>query len=528
MIGFVGLARLRIRGKLLAIVMAATASALLLAGAVLLWAEWLRGRRELVRDLEALAAIVADQTSAAVAFVDPGAATEVLRSLHAKEHVAAACVYLLDGRRFAAYGRRGGLGSCPATAADATGGSALSGQRIDRGVVELWVPIAVGEHPGGMVFLRSDLRWLAHGLRLQAVALAAALALAALGAFLLSLRLQRIIASPIQELAAAAAAVREGDYAVRVKPRSVDEVGELVEGFNRMLAQIEQRDAALLATKGALEARVDERTRALAEELRERRRAEAELERKNRDLEASNRELDDFAYVASHDLKEPLRGIHNYAGFLLEDYQDQLDDAGREKLQTLMRLSGRMESLIDTLLHYSRVGRVDLAVTDVDLAVVVAELLDQLRPALSEASAEVRVVTPLPVVHADRARVDEVFRDLVVNGVKYNDSETPTVEIGALAPGSPAGGETPPGEAGPVFFVRDNGIGIPARHQQVIFDIFKRLHGRDAYGGGTGAGLTIVKKVVERHGGRIWVESAPGEGTTFFFTLPGAGGDKVG
>ncbi len=194
-----------------------------------------------------------------------------------------------------------------------------------------------------------------------------------------------------------------------------------------------------------------------------------------------------------------------------------------------MRLSGRMESLIDSLLHYSRVGRVDLAVTDVDLNEVVAELLDSLRPALAEAGAEVQVVPrPLPVVRADRARVDEVFRDLVVNGVKYNESAIPTVEIGALAPGSPAGGETPPAGAGPVFFVRDNGIGIPARHHEVIFDIFKRLHGRDAYGGGTGAGLTIVKKVVERHGGRIWVESAPGEGTTFYFTLAGAGGDHVG
>ena len=508
--------------------MAATASALVLAGAVMLVAEWRRGRRELVRDLEALAAIIADQTTASVAFQDPGNAQQILRSLHAKGHVAAACIYLLDGRRFATYGQRSKLGRCPdRVPAEAAAGR--SGQRVGAGVAELWRPVVVGDHPEAIVFLRSDLRWLERGLRLQAMALVGALLLAGLGAFLLSLRLQRIIASPIEELANAATSVRErGDYSVRVEPKSADEVGQLVDNFNRMLAQIQQRDDALLATKGALEVRVEERTRALAEELRERRRAEAELERKNRDLEASNRELDDFAYVASHDLKEPLRGIHNYAGFLLEDYQDQLDPAGREKLQTLMRLSGRMESLIDTLLHYSRVGRVDLAVTDVDLGVVVSELLETLRPALAEAAAEVRVVTPLPVVRADRARVDEVFRDLVVNGVKYNDSAIPTVEIGALAPGSRAGGETPPPEAGPVFFVRDNGIGIPARHQQVIFDIFKRLHGRDAYGGGTGAGLTIVKKVVERHGGRIWVESAPGEGTTFFFTLPGAGGDHVG
>ncbi|HXT21271.1 MAG TPA: CHASE sensor domain-containing protein, partial [Thermoanaerobaculia bacterium] len=320
--------------------MAATASALLLAGAVLLVAEWLRGRRELVRDLEALAAIVADQTTASVAFQDPGNAQEILRSLHAKEHVAAACIYLLDGRRFAAYAaQRTRLGRCPERVPTAAA-AGRPGQRVGAGVAELWRPVVVGDHPEAIVFLRSDLRWLARGLRLQALALVGALLLAALGGFLLSLRLQRIIASPIEELANAATSVRElGDYSVRVEPKSEDEVGQLVDNFNRMLAQIQQRDDALIAAKGALEVRVDERTRALAEELRERRRAEAELERKNRDLEASNRELDDFAYVASHDLKEPLRGIHNYAGFLLEDYQEQLDDAGREKLQTLMRLT---------------------------------------------------------------------------------------------------------------------------------------------------------------------------------------------
>ena len=516
------LSRLRIRGKLIAIVMVATVSALLLASAVLLVAEWLRGRGELMQDLEALAAIVADQTSAAVAFEDPESAAEVLRSLRSKEHVVAACIYLPGGRLFARFRRPGNRGSCPASPPAAVG---AAGRRIGAGFAELWVPVLVGDRPQATVFLRSDMEWVLRGLALQMAALGAAFAVAAGGALLLSQQLQRIVASPVEELAAAAAAVRQrGDYGVRVPPRrDRDELGELVDGFNRMLAQIQQRDSELLAAKEVLEARVEERTRALADELRERRRAEAELERKNRDLEASNRELDDFAYVASHDLKEPLRGIHNYAGFLLEDYAHQLDEPGRDKLQTLMRLSGRMETLIDTLLHYSRVGRVDLAVADVDLGPVVAELIDSLQPALAEAGAVVRVVTPLPTVRADRARVDEVFRDLVVNGVKYNESVTPTVEIGALPPGSEAGGATPPAAAGPIFFVRDNGIGIPARHQRVIFDIFKRLHARDAYGGGTGAGLTIVKKVVGRHGGQIWLQSTPGEGTTFYFTLRGGG-----
>jgi signal transduction histidine kinase len=515
----------RIRGKLLAIVMAGTVSALLMAGSVLLAAEWLRGRRELLRDLEALAAIAAEQTSAAVAFEDPESAVEVLRSLRSKRHVVAACVYLPGGRVFASFLRGGAPRRCPAAPRG-------SGSRVEGGSVVLWRPVMVGDRAAGTVLLRSNLDWVWQRLRLQGAILIGALGLAGAFALLLSLRLQRVIARPIEELAAAAAVVRErGDYGVRATPRSGDEVGELVEGFNRMLEQIQQRDAALLISKGALELRVEERTRALAEELRERRRAEGELATKNRDLEASNRELDDFAYIASHDLKEPLRGIHNYAGFLLEDYQDRLDEAGRAKLETLMRLTGRMETLIDTLLHYSRVGRVDLAWSDVDLGAVVAELIDSLQPVLAEAGADVRVVTPLPVVRCDRARIDEVFRNLIVNGVKYNERAIPTVEIGALPPGTPVGSqpgaETPPAEAGPVFYVRDNGIGIPAKHQQVVFDIFKRLHGRDAYGGGTGAGLTIVKKVVERHGGQVWLESAPGEGSTFYFTLRGSGRDSA-
>lgn len=510
---------MRIRGKLLAVVMAATASALLMAGSVLLAAEWVRLRQELRRDLEALASIAVEQTSASLAFQDPESASEVLRSLRSKPHVLAACLYQADGAVFASFQRRGSLGRCPPARYG-------EGSRFGEGLAELWRPVVVGGRQAGTVLLRSDLGWVWRRLRLQGLILTAALAFAALGAFLLSLRLQRVIAGPVEELADVTAMVRVlGDYSVRATPSSDDEVGVLVDGFNRMLAQIQQRDAALLAAKGVLEERVEERTRALAEELRERRRTEAELELKNRDLEASNRELDDFAYIASHDLKEPLRGIHNYAGFLIEDYQDSLDADGRAKLATLMRLSRRMETLIDTLLHYSRVGRVDLAWSDVDLDALVRELIESLQPSLAPAGAEVHIANPLPTVRCDRARIDEVFRNLIVNAVKYNEAATPRVEIGALPPGSAAGSETPPLEAGPVFYVRDNGIGIPARHQDVVFDIFKRLHGRDAFGGGSGAGLTIVKKVVERHGGRIWLESTPGEGSTFYFTLRGSGRD---
>jgi len=500
---------MRIRGKVVAIVMTAAASALLLAGGVLLAAERERARRDLIADLAALSSIVADNSSAALAFSDPGTAIEVLRALRAKPHVVAGCIYDVKGRIFASVTRRGRLGSCPAAPHG-------SGNRIAGRTIEHWQPVLIGMQPGGELLLRSDLAFLDRQLRVQMATMALALLIAGAAALLLSLRLQRVVSQPVQELLGIAGAVRQhGDYRLRAVRQSDDEVGELVDSFNLMLEQIQRRDAELQLAKEALEIRVEERTRELAQ--------------RNRELQASNRELDDFAYVASHDLKEPLRGIHNYAGFLIEDYEAQLDDAGRERLETLMRLTRRMESLIDTLLHFSRVGRVDLAIEPVDLQRVVADIIDSLTPML-DGDGRVEIAEPLPTVRADRARIDEVFRNLIVNGIKYNDRTQKLVVVGVLPPGTSAGGVEPTEDEGPIFYVRDNGIGIPERHRQVVFDMFKRLHGRDAYGGGTGAGLAIAKKVVERHGGRIWLDSAVGlstievgQGTTFFFTLRAPG-----
>ena len=234
-----------------------------------------------------------------------------------------------------------------------------------------------------------------------------------------------------------------------------------------------------------------------------------ELERVNSELQHSNRDLDDFAYIASHDLKEPLRGIYNFANFFLEDHGGQLDQDGRDKLQTVIRLSQRMTDQLDMLLRFSRAGRSDRAVGKVDMDVMLRETVDTLQVALQEQRVEIRVPRPLPVFVCDRARVGEIFHNLITNALKYNNKDEKWIEVGWHEDE----------DKKTVFYVRDNGIGIAPEHTVSVFRIFRRLHGRDEFGGGTGAGLTIVQKIVERHGGKIWVESTVGAGSTFYFTL---------
>ncbi|KAI9132263.1 ATP-binding protein [Acaryochloris sp. CCMEE 5410] len=244
-----------------------------------------------------------------------------------------------------------------------------------------------------------------------------------------------------------------------------------------------------------------------------------ELAMLNADLQRSNSELDAFAYIASHDLKEPLRGIHNYSSFLIEDYGEQLDAEGQHKLETLMRLTQRMEDLISSLLHYSRLGRADLAIYDTDLSAVLAEVLGVIQMSQPE-SVEFRIPRSLPTLACDRIRVTEVFTNLISNAIKYNNKPHKWIEIGYITPDEDRSilPETLDTDQ-MVLYVRDNGIGIRERQLENVFKIFKRLHAPNRYGGGTGAGLTIVKKIVERHGGRIAIQSVPREGSTFYFYL---------
>jgi light-regulated signal transduction histidine kinase (bacteriophytochrome) len=235
-----------------------------------------------------------------------------------------------------------------------------------------------------------------------------------------------------------------------------------------------------------------------------------ELATINQELERSNRELAAFAYAASHDLKEPLRGIYNYSTILLEDYSQLLDADGLDCLQTIKGLSQRMEALIDALLRLSLLGKAQLHLQTTDLNEILQQAIAVLFASRPDAQLSIRIPRLLPTVECDPVLVSEVFSNLIGNALKYNDKADPWVEIGCQEQLS---GVTP------IFYIRDNGIGIQAHHHETIFKLFKRLHSQEKYGGGTGAGLAIVKKIVELHGGRIWVESVAGAGSTFYFTL---------
>jgi light-regulated signal transduction histidine kinase (bacteriophytochrome) len=231
------------------------------------------------------------------------------------------------------------------------------------------------------------------------------------------------------------------------------------------------------------------------------------VERISRDLRDAQADVDSFAHAASHDLKDHLHGIHHIATLLHRKQGDRLDDEGRRQVAAILKLTQRMDTLIDALLGHARIGQTALAVENVDLDDVVDAILLSMRQTIAEAGVDVRRPARLGHALCNRELTQEVFANLIGNAIKYNDKADRWVEIGAE-------------HAHPVrYHVRDNGIGIAEADQQTIFKIFYRLHEREDYGGGAGIGLAFTRKIVERHGGRIWVKSMPGEGSTFTFTL---------
>jgi len=236
------------------------------------------------------------------------------------------------------------------------------------------------------------------------------------------------------------------------------------------------------------------------------------MAQQRQELERSNRDLEQFAYVSSHDLQEPLRAVSGYCQLLQRRFAAALEPKAAEYIAEAVQGARRMQALIEGLLAYSRVGRHGHPIAPTSAQAAFDQALVNLHAAIGECSAEITHGV-LPVVPADPLQLMQLFQNLIGNALKYRGDRRPQIHVAAEA-----------GDREWVFSVRDNGIGIDSRFRERIFVIFQRLHTRSEYPG-TGIGLALCKRIVERHGGRIWVESEPGAGSTFSFSLPSVAGE---
>jgi len=283
---------------------------------------------------------------------------------------------------------------------------------------------------------------------------------------ILSITLNRSVLGPLRRLGAAAGAWARNDFSVRAPATGSSDVRAIAIEFNRM-----------------------------AEELKH----------YSEDLQRSNQDLERFAYVASHELKAPLAEINLSLNVLEKVHGPNLDESARQWIDNASDRARAMQRLISNLLQYARAGFEDRRFERVETQQALEEALKNCESLIQEKGAEV-THDPMPTVVADGSQLVEVFQNLVSNAVKYHGEAPPQIHVGAT--------RAPDGW---VFRVRDNGLGIPVECQEKIFWMFERAHGNVS---GTGIGLALCKRIVERHGGRIWVESQPGNGSTFFFTIP--------
>ena len=468
------LSRLSIRQKLAALLMATSSIVLVVASLAYLTWDYFRFRADMHTDLATQAELVLDNTAAALTFNDPGAAREALEMLSINSHVRLACLYSSTGALFTEvrFDNPSSEGPCPS--------APEPGGRFTATRLEVIEQLMRGRSTGGMVLLVSDLEASANRLVTQSAAVAAILIGGLLLSFLLSFSLQRVVARPIVALAGTAREIADrGDYSIRAKPASRDEIGVLVETFNRMLDEIEssQRERADL------------------------------LERE----QEANRLKDEFLATLSHELRTPLNAIVGWVHLLRSGHMPE--EERRHALDRIDRNAHAQAKLVQDLLDVSRIttGKLHLDIRDMDLATVAANAIDSCRPAAD--ARQVNIVTQFAgsfQTKGDPDRLQQVVWNLLSNAVRF----TPAHGRVLVSITRTDGFDT--------LRVRDTGAGIEPQFVPYVFEPFRQADGASTRAhGGLGIGLTIVRRLTEMHGGTVSVASdGPGLGATFTVTLP--------
>ncbi|MGH9532408.1 MAG: ATP-binding protein [Terriglobales bacterium] len=473
-----------IKKKLTMLSMLTSGTVLVLACAAFMGYEWAAFRGETLARVSTQAQIVGSNSAAALLFADQRSAEQTLGGLRAEPDIRFAAIYTREGRLFASY-RRAGIKPeySPPPAAGLQGDQ----HSFQGGSLILFRQIVEQGDAVGTVYINSDLQGMDQRVKRYAAIMLVVLAVSFVAALFISSRLQPLIAQPVLQLAETARVVsQQRNYSVRAKPGNRDEVGLLIETFNQMLAQIEERDTELHEARDELETRVAERTA---------------------ELRASNRELEAFSYSVSHDLRAPVRQIHGFTRVMVEKYGPQFDAQGQSYLARVEEGAQKMGRLIDDLLNLARLGRQGLKCESTKLGALVEEVRAELAAESSARQVEWRVQR-LSAAHCDRGLVKQVFANLLGNSLKYTrPCPRAVIEVGQKA----ENGE-------PVIFVRDNGVGFSMKYADKLFGVFQRLHRSDEFEG-TGVGLATVQRIVRKHGGRIWAEAEVGRGATFSFTL---------
>ncbi len=467
---------LPIRRKLMVIILLTSGVVMLMMGAAFFTFEYATFRQALVRQVTSLGEILASNSTAALAFQNRDDAAEILSAVRAERNVVAAALYDRDGRLFAHYPEDLPLDALPATPGP-------DGRRFTDAHLINFQSVAQRGLRLGTLYLRFDSGSLLTQFLWGSLQIASAvIAVVLIVAYLLSRVLQKQVSDPILALAETARAVAERrDYSVRAHGKDTGEIGLLTHAFNQLLGQIHDLTQDL-------EQRVAQRTT---------------------QLEAANKELEAFSYSVSHDLRAPLRHIDGFAGLLLKSDGETVSERGRGYLNQITKSAKHMGLLIDDLLVFARMGRAEMRLGAVGLNELVDEVIRSLQPELQDRNVVWRR-TPLPVVKGDLPMLRQVLVNLIANAIKYSRPRDPAIiEIGSVT--------DRPDEF--EIFVRDNGVGFEMKYAAKLFGVFQRLHRAEEFEG-TGIGLANVRRIVSRHGGRTWADSAPGAGATFHFTLP--------